>query len=744
MEQEKYSTAYIAEKLGIDEKEITRRKTFVEFTNEDAEILKKARDVLLPFHSRFVDIFYDHILSFEELHEAVKRSGISLETLKNLHSAYFQSMISGCYDLAYFHNRLSVGLTHQRAGIEIKWYIGAFRKYVSELFDFLSLTLQNNTTEFTRLFTAITKIISIDIELAIDAYIYSSSQTIAHLEQRQDNLIQGIDGFIWEFDTIQHKYRYVSSKVESLLGYSQNRWMENPDFQRQIVYPEYLQETKAAFKKAIQEGQDFSIEYRIHSADGRPVWVSERVTAEKDHKGRVVLLRGLMLDIGDLKHHEEQLSYLATYDELTGLPNRNFFSNQLKMALSEAKRNNSRLAIMFLDLDGFKDVNDSLGHDAGDQLLRAIGNRLRELIRGADFVARFGGDEFCMVLGNGQVEFHPEHVAERCLTVISKPILIGTNTIYPGTSIGIAIFPDDANTPETLLQCADNAMYAAKSSGKNRYAFYNPEMTVLAERRLSLESDLRTAVEKGSFELLYQPQVSLTTGKMVAAEALLRWRDPVRGLISPDDFIPVAEKIGLITAIGEWTLKTASRQFVEWRKSGVKIDHISVNISGSHFRTGNLPETIAKVMQDTGIQASELEIEITEGVMQTGKESLDCFRKINLLGIKIAIDDFGTGYSCLSSLTKLPISCLKIDKAFIQYVLSNTNDSAIVATILSMSRVLKFTVVAEGVETIEQLNYLQGIGCDIVQGYYFSKPVTSEKIKELAATGFLPVTNRPL
>ncbi|MGR9052734.1 MAG: diguanylate cyclase domain-containing protein, partial [Gammaproteobacteria bacterium] len=631
---DKHSPGSIAAKLSLDDNEIARRKAFVEFSDADAQLLLQAHDLLLPFQSEFLDVFYQHIFSFIEMREAVTRAGVDPDVLKNVQKAYFESLTSGVYDLDYFLNRLKVGLAHERAGIEIKWYLGAYRKYITELFLYVNNVLKNDPERKTQLFVALNKIISLDIGMAVDAYIYMSREAVLELERRQDNLIRGIDGFIWEFDAITRQYRYVSSKVESLLGYSPKQWLDNPDFHRLIILPDYKRAALLAFDHAIHEGKSFMLEFRVYAADGRPVWVSERVTVEKDTAGSVVLLRGLMLDIGERKRHEEQLSYLATNDELTGLPNRNLFSSHLKIALAEAKRSNRQLALMFLDLDGFKDVNDSLGHEAGDKLLQLIGTRLKEhSLREMDFVARFGGDEFCIVLEQIQDDFRPERIAERCLEEIAKPTRIGTNTLYPSASIGITMYPNDGGTPETLLQCADNAMYAAKSSGKNRYAFYNTEMTVLAERRLALESDLRKAVEQGCFELYYQPQVSLSSGKMVAVEALIRWRDPVRGLVPPDDFIPIAEKIGLIPAVGEWVLTRASRQFVQWRQAGVEVDHIAVNISSSHFRTGKLPATIAKIMLETGIQAEELEIEVTESVLQTGQDCLACFRELKRLGM---------------------------------------------------------------------------------------------------------------
>lgn len=733
----------IREKLGLDNDEIARRKSFLEITDGDVKLLQSAHPLLAPLQTKLVDELFDHIASSTEMVEAITGAGVSVERLKTILQQYFDSLVSGNYDDSYIGERLKIGLAHQKLGIKINWYHDAYAYYLSRLQEYLNEIPHLDRERLNRVFKAVNKIANFDIALAFDAFIYSKKQTIVKLQQRQNDLIEGIAGFIWEFDVVAHQYRYVSGKVHSMLGYSDKQWLDNPDFQQQIVTPEHRQQTLTAFNRAVEEGRDFTIEYRVKAADGHPLWVNERVSTEKNRNGKVVLLRGLMLDIDELKHHQERISYLATYDELTGLPNRHLFASHLQFALAEAKRYRRKQAIMFLDLDGFKDVNDSLGHEAGDQLLKTIGKRLREqILRKADFVARFGGDEFCIILENHQNDFHPEHVAERCFEELGKPTLIANNTIYPRVSIGIAFFPDDGDTAEALLQCADNAMYAAKASGKKHYAFYNRAMTVLAESRLKLANDLRMAVEKGHFELVFQPQVSLTSGKMLSVEALIRWHDPKRGVVSPDDFIPMAEKIGLICNIGEWALKTASRQFVQWRQAGVPINHVAVNISGSHFRTGKLPATVMEIMEETGIRPEELEIEITEGVLQTNQECIPCFKKLNQLGIKIAIDDFGTGYSCLDSLTRLPIHCLKIDKAFIQNVLADTNDSAIVATIVSMSRILKFNVVAEGVETLEQLNYLQGIGCDIVQGYFFSKPVDAERITEIAYNGFLPSSTK--
>jgi len=703
-------------------------------------MLAKAKDLLQPVQVEIAEAFYEFILSFPELKNIVDASGTSIDELKRIQGDYFTSLLDGNYDLNYFCERLEVGWAHERIGLDIKWYVGAYRKYLSEVYNRLYNQLSGDTELLQRVFGALGKVVLLDVGLAIDAYNFSNKQEVLALDKRLHELIQGIDGFVWEYDVALCRFRYVSNKVEKLLGYTQQQWLEDPGLRQSIVHPDNQRETVEAFTKACQEGRSFAIEYRVFTVAGDTAWVSERVSAEKNALGRVALLRGLLLDVTERKRSEEQLAYLATYDELTGLPNRSLFVSHLKIALAEAKRNGRRLAILFLDLDGFKDINDSLGHEAGDQLIKGIAKTLSDrCLRKDDFVARLGGDEFCVILEDKQDDFRPETVAERCLAQLAKPILIESNCIYPRASIGITLFPDDAETSEALLQCADSAMYAAKTAGKHRYTFYNPKMTRLAEQRLSLENDLRKAVELGSFVLHYQPQIALLDGRMVAVEALIRWIDPVRGMVPPDEFIPVAERIGLIIPIGEWVLSTACKQFMVWRQAGVELDYIAVNISAMHFESKSLPATIEKVMRETAMPASAIELEITESVLQTNVGCSDCFKELQTLGIKIAIDDFGTGYSCLNSLTQLPLDCLKIDKSFIRDVLNDTNDAAIVATILAMSRIMKFKVIAEGVETLEQLHYLHAVGCDLAQGYYFSKPVPAERISELSVSGFLPL-----
>lgn len=728
----------IADELGINPQEIKQRKDFLELGPIDHRELSQLSQVLDEDYNDFLDGFYEHILKFENTRKIIIKES-DLERLKSAQLVYFKSLTGGHYDWDYVLDRLQLGLVHQKIGLDTKWYVGAYRKYISLLMNRLDDFLNVDRQKFIQILDSIFKIVLFDMSLVVDAYAHANHKAVQSLEQNLNELIQGIDGFIWEFDVALYRYLYVSQQAQSMLGYDQNRWIEDPEFQHKITHPDDIEQVKLAFDDAIARGFNQEIEYRIVVKNGQTLWVNERINIVKNSDGDVGLLRGLISDIQRRKEYEAQLAYMATYDELTGLPNRNYFERRLRESMVHSKRMGTHLAIMFLDLDGFKDINDSLGHAAGDQLIKTIGQRIKGTLREQEFAARFGGDEFCIVVMDITEDYVVAHVASRCLKVLEKSTSIVGQEIFPRASIGIAMFPQDGETPELLLQCADNAMYAAKSAGKHQFAFYDIEMTSLAEGRLALENDLRLALKRQEFELYYQPQIGLNSGKLVAVEALIRWHHPVRGIVAPDEFISVTEKIGLIVPLSEWVLNQACRQIAEWRRSSVDVGCVAINISGAYFCHSTLPDAVVQAIRITGIEARDLELEITESVVQTSAETIDNFDKIKQIGIKISIDDFGTGYSSLGSLTQLPIDSLKIDKAFIRNMLTDTNYSTIVGTIVAMSRALGFTVVAEGVETRDQVTYLQGIGCGIVQGYYFSKPVPADQIPKLAATDFFLV-----
>lgn len=443
-------------------------------------------------------------------------------------------------------------------------------------------------------------------------------------------------------------------------------------------------------------------------------------------------------DITRLKESEKHIRELAFKDALTGLANRAEFEVRVDESIKHSRRSKERFAILYFDLDGFKYINDSLGHVAGDQMLRTVGSRLSRAIRETDFAARLGGDEFCVLAEDVAFEHEAAKIAEKCLDAICAETWIASRKMNPRASVGIAFFPDDGADHEALMQSADSAMYAAKRSGNKRFAFYNVELTVAAQRRLALEQALRAALENDEFELIYQPQIELSTGRMVGVESLIRWRHPTRGIVSPVEFIDVAEEIGLIEELGVWVLRTACKQAVEWDRSGLPALGVAVNISGSHFEEGRILAPVEAILAETGLDPGRLELEVTEAVVQTNAESTDTFDRLKRLGVRIAIDDFGTGYSCLDSIRRLPLHRLKIDRVFVRDLLTDPDNSSIIATIIAMGRAMGLMVVAEGVEHLEQAQYLRGLGCDLVQGFYFSKPVSAAEIAALMDRCFLP------
>ncbi len=474
-------------------------------------------------------------------------------------------------------------------------------------------------------------------------------------------------------------------------------------------------------------------DFRLQTYNNKEIIVHQEMDLSGESDDIVV---GTVQDITQQHAAEQRIRQLAYYDELTGIASRTYFYQHTGNLIKGALRRSESFSLLYLDLDGFKDVNDSLGHDVGDELLKTIAQRLQHLLRDSDFVARLSGDEFCILVDNINDRYDAAEVSERCLNEINQPVVLGQHEICPRCSIGIAHFPEDGRDLQSLLKAADSAMYAAKEEGKHRYAFYQPALTALAENRLRIEQDLRQAIERNELELHYQPQVELKTGRMVGVEALVRWQHPEKGMLPPDQFIHVAERIGLIKQLGDWVLETACRQAVEWRKMGLPRIQMAVNISPTHFQDPALATAVVRILGETGWQAADLELEVTESVVQTTGDNVDMFNKLREIGIKIAIDDFGTGYSSLASLKYLPIDCLKIDRVFVTDMLKDPDSSIILGAIVNVAHSLGHEIIAEGVESMEQAVALYGIGCKIIQGYLFSRPVTADKIPALAEQNF--------
>ncbi len=476
---------------------------------------------------------------------------------------------------------------------------------------------------------------------------------------------------------------------------------------------------------------DGEIRYKRRNNEEFPAWTS--AAAVRDADGGLSHYVVVFHDITEIKRSEEQLQYQAYYDALTGLPNRRLFYDRLEQAMAFAGRNKQMLAILFLDLDNFKNINDSLGHYLGDLFLQAVAQRLRECCRDADSVSRLGGDEFVIILSKINDELGPLGLARRILAVFAEPFALEGHLLFGTVSIGITVFPVDGDDVETLVKNADLAMYRAKMEGRNNYQLFTAAMNLKAKQRLTMENDLRRAVEQQEFQVYYQPKICLESGATVGAEALVRWQLPGGTIVSPAEFIPVAEESGLIIPIGEYVLRTACEQARAWQEAGFGLS-VAVNLSPRQFRQKNLVDTVAAILEETGLPPERLELEITEGVVMENRTAITgILKELRQIGIMLAIDDFGTGYSSLSYLRRLPINILKIDISFIREIPQNKNDMAITSAIIVMARSLNLQVVAEGVETEEQLCFLMEHDCDYLQGYLFSPPVPAPRFEELLA-----------
>jgi diguanylate cyclase (GGDEF)-like protein/PAS domain S-box-containing protein len=479
-------------------------------------------------------------------------------------------------------------------------------------------------------------------------------------------------------------------------------------------------------------GEISGFESRVYRKNGDAIWISENARAVFDEEGRVLHYEGTVEDITERRQNQARIEQQANYDSLTGLANRSLLSDRLQQAIYSAASYGARLGVVFVDLDRFKYVNDTLGHDVGDRLLQVMAERLTSAVAESDTVARLGGDEFVLLLHGQSGPDTVATVLEQLLPKIAAPLRYGQSDLEVTCSIGVALYPDDGSDPATLLKHADSAMYRAKEQGRNNFQFFTEDLNRAIKERFDLESQLRRALERGQFELHYQPRVDLATRKIIGAEALLRWHLPGRAMVSPATFIPVAEEIGLIGQISEWVLATACAQNKRWFDAGLPCV-VSVNVSPQQFRGEGLVPSIAGALRETGLDPRLLEIEITEStVMHSGERMVEMLHAIKKFGVHIAVDDFGTGYSSLSYLKRFPVDRLKIDRSFVQHI-ADADDAVIVRAIIALGHNLGLKVLAEGVETEEQIEFLRTNGCDELQGYCISQPVSTWQMTKLLA-----------
>ncbi|BAN34069.1 response regulator receiver modulated diguanylate cyclase/phosphodiesterase with PAS/PAC sensor(S) [Sulfuricella denitrificans skB26] len=457
------------------------------------------------------------------------------------------------------------------------------------------------------------------------------------------------------------------------------------------------------------------------------------ISVVRNAQGEIDFHIGSFTDLSEQKAVEEKIRYVAHHDALTGLPNRLHLQISLEQVIATAKRENQEVALMFIDLDRFKIINDTLGHNIGDCLLVEVAQRLRECVRESDLLARLGGDEFVLALAGDDVVNAAAQVAEKILGNLSQTYHIGGQVLHSSTSIGISLYPHDGDNIETLMKNADASMYHAKAMGRNNFQFFSPEMNRFSNERLLLENSLHRALAQGEFTVHYQPQADIASGRLVGAEALIRWHHPERGMVSPLQFIPLAEENGMILPIGTWVLREVCRQIKVWREVGLTDLRFAVNLSPRQFHQENLVGNIIDILREFDVPASALELEITEGsVMENPDAAVSLLNQLNQHGLSIAIDDFGTGYSSLGYLKRFPVSKLKIDRSFVMDIPGDPDDSAIAIAVIQLARSLGLKTVAEGVETTVQRQFLSDQGCDMLQGYWYSKPLDAATFEAFA------------
>lgn len=494
-----------------------------------------------------------------------------------------------------------------------------------------------------------------------------------------------------------------------------------------VTHPDDWPQSQQLYRFASSEKQIVTVQKRYRRKDGATRWVNVTADLFLEQTSGEPLALGIVEDITERREAEERIRHLALYDALTDLPNRALLQDRLRQAMSEAQREQTLLAVLFLDLDRFKIVNDSLGHAVGDRLLQVVAERLGQHVRGSDTVCRLGGDEFVVVLTAVHDASDTARVADKLLRGLTEPLRVDGHTLNVSISIGISLYPMDGRDPDTLLQHADTALYQAKTGGRNNYQFFTVEMNVRARERLQLEQGLRQALERDEFTLHYQPQIDCVTGQVVAIEALLRWRHPELGWVAPDRFIRIAEEVGLIVSIGEWVLWKACRDSQAWRNAGLVDCPIAVNISALQLQRTGFSARLAEIIRETGLQAGDLELELTETLL-IGEANAVTLRQLKEMGVVLSIDDFGTGYSSLNYLCHFAIDKLKLDGSFLRDITTSADAATIVTAIMTIARCLRLAVVAEGVENRQQVEFLHERDCHLMQGYHFSRPLPAEDL----------------
>lgn len=723
---------------------------FLGIRDEDRSILKKHQPGLIDGSEKFAEVFYSYLLAYPataSILERYRERGGEIRNLVRTQLGHLWNFLSGDTGDASAARLAEVGGLHQRFGIEPVWVMGAYLLYWDHLHERLANDQALPSDERAILEGAIAKFLFRDMGLMLEGYwdasmqaVESERKKVAELQSQVTNLLSNLPQVLWSVDVVHNRPLFVSPTTRQICHLD----VEMPIPCLAWTVPEDRATVLHAWQRALN-GEQVEVESRV-IAPGEPQrWFRRVFRPFQDADGKVVRIDGLMEDATDAKLAIERLHELATTDSLTGLHNRTLFHDRLEQAIAVARRSETHrhVVLMLMDLDHFKEINDTLGHPAGDAVLRLVAERLKMVLRDTDTLARLGGDEFAILLPDARDgRKTAAKVAQNIVASLAKPFRHGEHELYLGAGVGIAVFPDHGEDVSTLMSRADVAMYGAKHKD-TPYVFYNAASDTHTPQRLQFMSEMRRALDHGEFELHYQPQIDLRHRCVTGVEALLRWHHPQHGLLHPEQFLATAERTGIINPLTDWVIGQALSQCRLWHAAGLPL-RVAVNMSGRSFMQPDLPERIARLIDEAGARPECLEIEITENVLMSDIEHGSMVLKhLNDMGITISIDDYGTGYSSLAYLKKLPLHTLKIDKSFVVDMARDENDAVIVRSTIDLAHNLGYRVIAEGVENQDVLDLLAILGCDEAQGFYLSRPVPPDVLDPWLLTSSWGVTHKP-
>ncbi|OOG23158.1 hypothetical protein B1C78_12255 [Thioalkalivibrio denitrificans] len=708
---------------------------FLGIGERDRRLLARHHDALLQGSERFAKVFYAYLLSYPATAQILERfqaAGGEIDSLVASQLAHLWRLLSGRTDEDSSQRLAHIGDVHYRFGVEPVWVMGAYLLYWDHLRERIADSERIPDAERSELENAVTRFLFRDMGLMLEGYWDAALEQVSNernkvhmLQEQITSLLSNLPQVLWSVDVVNNRPLYVSPSSRRICDLD----VELPIPCLNWTLEEDREAVRAAWQKAL-DGRDVEVESRVRSPDGKLQWFRRVFRPFTDDAGRVVRIDGLMEDATEAKRTLERLHTLATTDSLTGLANRTLLLDRLSHALAVARRSRPvrQVALMIMDLDHFKEINDTLGHPVGDEVLRAVARRLAGKLRKSDTLARLGGDEFAVLLPEmGAAWKTAEKVAGKLLECFKAPFRVGGQDLLLGASIGIALFPEHGESVDSLMRRADVVMYDVKRAGLG-FGFYDAGNDPHTPRRLRLMTELRRGLEKEELRLHYQPKVDLASGHVTGVEALVRWQHPKHGLLYPDEFLPMASRTGLINPLTDWVLQAALRQCMDWRAQGMRV-RIAVNVDAMAFQQADLAERIFALLTRTGAPAECLEIEITENLLTGDLDKCSAvLARLADRGITIAIDDYGTGYSSLAYLKQLSLHTLKIDKSFVMDMCHDENDAVIVRSTVDLAHNLGYTVVAEGVEDAEILQLLEILGCDSAQGYHIARPMEPDAL----------------